>query len=465
MRRPLRLGVLGAGARGQEAYGRWMLEHPDRVELAAVADVREDRALRFADAAGSHPPVFSDWRELVDHLPELDLDAAVVALPDQLHVDPAIALADAGVPMLLEKPAAPTSAELERLAAHCARTGARVAVGHVLRFTPFWRTISELIGSPVFGQMLTLELRENIGFWHFAHSYVRGNWRQVATSSPMVLAKTCHDLDLIRWLAGRAPSTVYSVGSLTHFRTENAPDGAPEFCIDGCPAAADCPFYAPRYYLEALADVHGVPVTLLTEDTTPEGRRRALHVSDYGRCVYRSGNDVVDHQQTTMTFAGGLTANLTASAFTGRNTRDIAITGSHGQLVGNMETGRIELDLFAPTAVAPELSAGTVTGRHTRAPMGHGVWTIEARPEGADADDHRGHAGGDDGLMEAFVTALERDELGRDPVLSLDTAMDSHRMAFAAESSRLLGRPVQFTGAAGSAPGSAGAAIGSEGAA
>ncbi|TDE92660.1 Gfo/Idh/MocA family oxidoreductase [Occultella glacieicola] len=451
MSRPLRLGVLGAGARGQEAYGSWILAHPDRVELAAVADVREERALRFARAAGTNAAVFTDWRDLVCRLRDLDLDAAVVALPDQLHVDPAIALADAGVPMLLEKPAAPTSSELERLAAHCERTGARVAVGHVLRFTPFWRTVSELIGSPAFGRMLTLELRENIGFWHFAHSYVRGNWRRVATSSPMVLAKTCHDLDLIRWLAGRAPSTVYSIGSLTHFRAENAPDGAPEFCIDGCPAAAQCPFYAPRYYEDALAQTHGVPVTLLSEDTSPQGRRRALAVSDYGRCVYRSGNDVVDHQQTTLSFAGGLTANLTASAFTGRNTRDIAITGTRGQLVGNMETGRIELDLFAPDAEAPALTAGTVDGHHVRAPMGHRVWTIEARPEGADADDHRGHAGGDDGLMEAFVAALERGDLGRDPVLSLDAAMDSHRMAFAAESSRLLGKPVEFTGAAAAA--------------
>jgi len=441
---PLRIAVLGAGSRGREAYGRWMLEHPERTQVVAVVDTRIARAQAFAVAAGAQTRVYGRWQDLVADLGDLRLDAAVVALPDHEHVEPAIALADAGVAMLLEKPAAPTASELERLADNCARTGARVAVGHVLRFTPFWRTIKEIIDSPGFGRVLTIDLRENVGFWHFAHSYVRGNWSEARTSSPFALAKTCHDFDLIRWMAGEAPRTVFSVGELSFFRPENAPAGAPAFCIEGCPAERDCAFYAPRYYLDALRDVHGVPVALLTDDTSVDGRRKALHTSDYGRCVFRSTNDAVDHQQTTMSFRSGLVATLTASAFTGRNTRDVSISGTNGQVTGNMETGRLEVDLFSPTSTLPPLSFATVEATTVRPPMQHQAWTLTAKLPGRDAGDHRGHAGGDDGLMEGFVEALENGTLGADPQLSLAAAVDSHRMAFAAEESRLAGESIEL---------------------
>jgi predicted dehydrogenase len=440
--RPQRLVVIGAGGRGRDAYGRWVLAHPDRARVVGVADTSATRRAALAAESGDAAE-YADWQEAVADLGRLEADGVVIAVPDALHVDVAIAVADAGVPFLLEKPAAPGLPELTRLAAHVRRASARLAVGHVLRFTPFWRSVKQILDSGAIGRAMTLEVRENVGFWHFAHSYVRGNWRHSASSGAMVLTKTSHDLDLIRWLAGTTPESVYSIGELSWFRPENAPPGAPRFCLDGCPVADSCPFFAPRYYVDALEGVSGHPVHLLGADTSPEGRLAALRNGDYGRCVYRSDNDVADHQQTTMMFPGGLTASLTASAFTAENTRNIVITASAGQLSGHMETGEIVVDLFSPQATLPD---GLPAAEHEVAfkpPMGHERHTLRVRPPDADLGDHAGHAGGDAGLMSAFVDALATATVGEGE-LSFETALDSHLIAFAAEESRVSGQRLDY---------------------
>ena len=458
---PVRLAVLGAGGRGADAYGRWVRAHPDRARIVAVAEPDGARLDALAGTTAARSP---DWRDLVADLAHLRPDAVVVALPDALHVDAAVAVADAGLPMLLEKPAAPTLPALTELARVVHRTGARIAVGHVLRFTPFWRAVHAVVTSGALGDLATIEVRENIGFWHFAHSFVRGSWRSAAESSPMVLAKTCHDLDLIRLLAGAAPRTVSSEGSLLHFRPENAPDGAPARCTDGCPAAADCPFYAPRYYLDALRDVTGHPVTMLGADLSPAGRLAALRRGPYGRCVYRSDNDVADHQQTLLRFGSGLTATLTASAFTAENTRHLAITGTRGQLHGHMESGELRMDLFSPSGRLPETLVGPdappdveLVASGTDGPLGHATHTLVARPAAGsgDAAGAPRHAGGDDGLMDAFCRAVADGTVGSGD-LSFDTALDSHLMAFAAEESRAGAGVVEFGPWAATALGTAG---------
>ncbi|MEV5070684.1 Gfo/Idh/MocA family oxidoreductase [Microbacterium sp. LMI12-1-1.1] len=442
MTRAQRIVVIGAGGRGRDAYGRWIVEHPERAHLIAVSDVSAPRREALAAEAGGAAQ-YGDWRDVVADLHALRADGVVIAVPDALHVDVAIAVADAGVPFLLEKPAAPSLPELERLARHAAAASSRLAVGHVLRFTPFWRTVKRIVDSGAIGRPMTLEVRENIGFWHFAHSYVRGNWRSAEHAGAMVLTKTSHDLDLIRWIAGAPPESVYSIGELSWFREENAPPGAPRFCLDGCPVADSCPFFAPRYYVDALAEVSGHPVHLLGADTSPSGRLAALRTGDYGRCVYRSDNDVADHQQTTMMFPGGLTATLTASAFTAENTRNVAITGSAGQLTGHMESGEVVVDLFSPTATLPDDLPPAVHELQLKPPMGHERHTLRVVMPNADLGDHAGHAGGDAGLMAEFVDALGAGTVGEGE-LSFATALDSHLMAFAAEESRLTGRPIDF---------------------
>ena len=437
--RPVRLAILGTGNRGGDVYGGWALRHPDRARIVAVADPRHERRDRLAHAAGVvAADRFDDWRDLIAAAGRLQLDAVIVALPDREHVEPALAAAELGVDILLEKPAASTPEDLERISARARRLGARIFVGHVLRYTPFWQTVRQIVASGAIGRLLTIRHEENIGFWHFAHSFVRGNWRRADTSSPMVLAKTCHDLDLIHWLADAAPRTVASSGALTVFRPENAPPGAPQRCLDGCPAAESCAFYAPRFYVDALAGSDRWPITVLTTDPSPEGRLDALRTGPYGRCVYRCDNDVADHQQTVMNFADGLTATLSTSGLTGQNTRTVQLTGAAGELTGHMGSGRIVVDLFAPTAQLPPLPLARDLREDVRPPALQRTIELIAAPP----DDHAGHGGGDAALMEAFVTGVATGTLGEAHGASLEHALDSHRMAFAAEESRLTGATV-----------------------
>ncbi|UNX53234.1 Gfo/Idh/MocA family oxidoreductase [Georgenia sp. TF02-10] len=441
---PVRIAIFGTGGRGAEAYGGWILRHPDRAQVVAVAEPLHGRRDRFADRADVPAENrFPTWRALMAEVNRLDLDAVVVATPDTDHLEPAAAAAERGLAVLLEKPLARDEATLRELEQRLLPMQPRVAVCHVLRETPFWRSVHAVVASGTLGALVTIRHEENIGFWHFAHSYVRGNWRNVATSSPMALAKTSHDMDLLRWLAGAAPETVSSVGSLMHFRKENAPAGAPSHCVHGCPVADSCPFYAPRYYVERLANVDGWPVALLGDDVSREGRLRALAEGPYGRCVYRCDNDVADHQQTIFGFPGGLTASLSVSAFTGQNTRTFQVTGTRGELAGRMDTGQLRLQLFAPGQhELPDL--GTELMPSTTGPMDHDVLEWVAAPPRWDEADHRGHAGGDDALTERFVTAVESGDFDAHVTTTLAASLDSHWMAFAAERARRHGEVVRL---------------------
>lgn len=437
---PVRVAIFGAGGRGAETYGRWVLEHPDRARVVAIADPQAHRRDSFGERAGvATDNRFSHWRDLLTEADRLDLDAVVVALPDNDHIEPTVAAAERGLAILLEKPVAPDEQSLRELENRLTGLQARIAVGHVLRATPFWRAVQHVTSTGLLGDLVTIRMEENIGFWHFAHSFVRGNWRRTDTSSPMVLAKTCHDLDIIRWLAEQAPTQVSSVGSLRHFHSGNAPEGAPSHCVKGCPVADTCPFYAPRYYVDALADVDEWPVPLLGPDTSREGRLAALAEGPYGRCVYRSDNDVVDHQQSIFTFPSGLTASLTTSAFTGENTRTVQITGTRGEISGRMDTGELRLQLFSPAphdlGDLADSSADVRTSHN--GPLGHTVYEWHAGPTETDAGDHRGHAGGDDVLTARFIDAVASGDFEAHIDTTFAASLDSHWMAFAAERARL----------------------------
>ncbi len=443
--RPVRIAILGAGGRGHDAYGEWILEHPERATIAAVADISAHRRDALGDRAALPAQArFDSWKALLDRADQLELDAVIVALPDTEHVEPALRATELGLPTLLEKPVAVSIEALRRLTEAADGPGRLITVGHVLRHTPFWRTVADLVASGAIGALTSINLEENIGFWHFAHSYVRGNWRRSDLASPVVLSKTCHDLDLIRWLAGEAPDRISSMGHLSLFRAENAPAGAPKYCLDGCPVKDECAFYAPRYYVEALADRSGWPVAMLGPDLSPEGRLDALHDGPYGRCVFHNDNDVPDHQQTVLSFPSGLTATLSMSALTGENTRTVHLTGSRGEVHGHLSSGRLEVDLFGPQATLAPLSSAVVTGSATRWPLGHRVVELQVQTTERAEGDHRGHNGGDAGLMVAFLGEITAASPGAAQGTGLASALDSHWMAFAAEESRLQGRTVEW---------------------
>jgi predicted dehydrogenase len=410
--RGVTVALVGAGNRGAEVYGRHLLELAPAARVVAVADPDPVRLARAADLHGVAPEMrFPGWRELLDR--ERLADAAVIATPDQFHVEPARAALSLGYHLLLEKPIAPTAAGVEAIAAAAAESAGSVTVAHVLRYGELFGTIKGLLEQGRIGELVSVQHTENIGYWHFAHSYVRGNWRNLAGSSPMILAKSCHDLDLLRWLVGRPCLGLASYGGLHHFRRENAPVGSTERCTGGCAVERACPYSAVRIYLERFGGAPGWPNSVLTPEPSPERVRRELETGPYGRCVYRCDNDVADHQVVAMSFDGGVSATLTVSAFTEDNTRTVHLMGTHGEIHGHMGRGEIVLNDFA---------AGRSERTLVRA-SGHG------------------HAGADAALVRDFVARLRGEATG--PALTeLGASLESHRMAFAAEESRLQGRMV-----------------------
>lgn len=433
---PVRLAVVGAGNRGAHAYARYCLKHPDEARVVAVADPNAGRrdALGDAHSIDAHHR-HSDVYELLADGPKLD--GVVVATPDRMHVRPAEAALERGLDVLMEKPVTHDRDELLHLAVTEATSTGTITVGHVLRYTPFFQKIKLLLDEGRIGRLVTVQYTENVGYWHFAHSFVRGNWRRHDESSPMLLAKACHDLDMLRWLVGAPCREVTSMGGLTWFRSDMAPAGAPEHCIDGCPIGDTCPYNAERYYRHDLARHTGSPVSVITDDLSDEGRQRALH-GQYGRCVYRCDNDVADHQGVLLSFANGVTANLLVTGLTSENTRTLTLMGSHGEMRGHLERGEIEVREFGPGPHDSGMHADVDQYPAMAPPPGR-------RHELVQVKGGSGHSGGDEGIMRTFVRQCRQHrtgEIAEETHTRLDESIESHLMAYAAEEARQTGRAV-----------------------
>jgi len=395
MVQPVEAVMVGAGNRGYDAYGPYALRHPDEVRFIAVVEPHDERRRRFA-LAHDIPPErqFRTWEALYAR--------------GQI----ARALVNCTLDRMLEKPMSNTLAGNVRLVRAAEKHGRLLMVCHVLRYTAFFSALHQVIASGRLGDVITVEHRENVAYWHMAHSFVRGNWRNSQIESPMILAKCCHDMDILFWNLG-AVRRLNSFGSLIHYRSENAPPGAPERCTDGCPVADDCPFYAPRLY---LADRTGWPVSVISEDLSLEARRCALETGPYGRCVYRCDNDVVDHQTVNMAFESGATGVLFMHGHSYQEGRTMRYDGTRATLRGKFSYG------FGDSIEIHD----HLTGRVER-----------IDPQAGSS----GHGGGDEGVMAAFVKAL------RDPGAALTAAresLESHLMAFAAEEARVRGSIVRL---------------------
>jgi predicted dehydrogenase len=396
----VRLAVVGGGSRGEGAYGGWVLRHPDRARVVAVAEPRQVRRERFA-LSHNAPVAVADWRELLREGEKL-ADAVVIATPDAQHLGPTIAFAAAGYHILLEKPMAPTEEDCRRIAAAAERAGVIFAVGHVLRYTPYTKALKEALSA--IGDIVSVQHLEPVGFWHQAHSFVRGNWRRADQSSFMLMAKSCHDLDWLSYVVGRPIARVASFGSLKHFTPGNRPEGAADRCLD-CAVEPDCPYSAKRFYFGRLHEGrHDWPLDVVVDDFTDEAVTAALRDGPYGRCVYTCDNDVVDHQVVALEFAGGATGTFTMTAFNEGGHRQTRIFGTRGSLEGDGATVKVFDFLTGSTTV------------------------IEADTTG-------GHGGGDAGLMDAFIGAVATGN--RSLVLSgPEESLHTHLAVFAAEQAR-----------------------------
>jgi len=406
--------MVGAGARGA-TFADWALRHPSDARVVAVADPRAVRRDRLGDAHGVPAGRrFAGWREAAEA--GRVADAAVIATLDRDHLEPAVALAEQGYALLIEKPLAPSEAECVAIAEACERAGIVAAVAHVLRYTPYTRLVRRLLEAGAAGGIVHVEHLEPVGFWHQAHSYVRGNWRREDETGPMLLAKCCHDLDWLAHLVGRPCTAVSSFGALTYLRPEHRPDGAADRCLD-CALEPGCAWSAKRLYLGmAERGEDDWPVEVVAWPPTPANVERALLDGPYGRCVWACDNDVVDHQVVALQFGPDVTASLTMTAFTRMRERETRIFGTHGELRG--DGAGVDVYDFA-------------SGRTTHHPVEE---EISSR-----------HGGGDDGVMAAFVAAAAAGDPALVPTSPAET-LASHRMAFAAETARREGRVVALAG-------------------
>ncbi|MEV7640974.1 Gfo/Idh/MocA family oxidoreductase [Streptomyces rubiginosohelvolus] len=402
------LAIIGAGSRGA-SYAR-LAAAEGTATVTAVADPDPARRRALADEfAIPVQHVFADWRELTAS-PRL-ADAVVIATPDRLHTEPAIACANLGYALLLEKPMAPTEKEARRIVDAATRNDVLLAVCHVLRYTPYSVKLKELLDAGRIGSIVSIEHLEPVGWWHQAHSYVRGQWAVESESSSMLLAKSCHDIDWLTHVVDRPVEQVSSFGGLMHFRPENKPAGASDRCIT-CPVERACAYSAVRIYERFLGDpVHEKwPLGVLTDDVSPTGLRKALADGKYGACVYAGRNDVVDHQVVNLQFEGGATASFTMTAFTALDFRKTRIFGTVGSIEGDGQ--RITLhDFLTDTLETYDLSADG----------------------GASAAD--GHGGADTELIRAFIAAVSTGN--RSLVTSgPHESLQSHLVVWAAEQAR-----------------------------
>ena len=406
----MNLILIGAGQRGM-IYARYACQqgHP----VVAVAE--PDKARRETARTLLHIPeekCFSTAEELL-RLPRM-ADAAIIATMDRDHYSQAVAAMKLGYDLLLEKPISPDPAETLSIADTATGLGRRVVICHVLRYSPFFRKLREILDTGELGRIISIDHTENIGNYHIAHSFVRGNWRNEKLSSPIILQKSCHDLDLLLWLAGQSVRRIFSAGSLSFFRPENAPEGSAERCLD-CPAAGSCRFDARKVYLPVIGDW---PARVLTEDQTEAGVLEALRTGPYGRCVFRCDNDVCDHQSVAMEFEDGATAVFTLCGMTDRMHRTIHIMCEHGEIIGDDDPGEILINRFrscmTENSVQERILIGQVQGDHS---------------------------GGDVALMNAFLAAPEA---GKVLLSDITRSVESHLLAFAAEDSRHTGQAVEM---------------------
>ncbi len=404
------VAIIGAGSRGADAYGSLINQQKDKFKIVSLCDLRPERLTRFGELFGVDDSLlFTDENEFFK---EKRADLLVIATQDKDHYRHMMKAFELGYDVLAEKPITDNEQECIDLLNAQKKYGVKALICHVLRYSPLFTKLKEVVESGIIGRLVAIDAIESPGYWHQAHSYVRGNWRDTKKSTPMILAKCCHDLDLLQYYAGSKCKCVSSIGDLTFFNKENAPDYATKRCLD-CPQVDACPYSAKRVYVERWHDVGEPkdtwPFNVVTSaPVTEEKLLDAIKENEYGRCAFYCDNDAVDNQIVMMQFENGVKAQLTMNAFAG---------GRRYHLFGTL--GNVLLDGANITV--------TVFGNKEKS------CTIKATDL---IEKGHAHGGGDGKLLATLYDMLS----GNAPEsTSLSASIESHLMGIRAEESRLLG--------------------------
>ena len=407
------VAIAGLGGRGLHTYAKYQEKFPERMKITAIADI-DGRKVNYAKEKYNVPEerCFDSAESLLAR--EKLADVLIIATQDRQHRDHAVKALELGYDLLLEKPVAVTASDCIEIREAAHRAGRTVTVCHVLQYTAFFRKIREIIRSGVIGEPVTVNATENVGYWHQAHSFVRGNWRNDKIESPMILQKCCHDFNILCWLLDKECISVSSVGSLKYFKESNAPEGSAERCLD-CRYVKTCPYSAPNVYLDhkeigLRSGNNGWPCDILAENPTEELLLEAMRKGPYGRCVLRFDNNVVDHQIVNMQMQDDITVSLTMTGFTAYNYRELKVMGTLGEIVADQRLNLVTVTPFGGESTVYDITKLT--------------------------DDLSGHGGGDNHMMTEMFDALDAKTCAGSTV---DDAIASHLIAFAAEESRKNG--------------------------
>ena len=412
--RVLTVALIGAGLRGM-GYTNIMKENPGKFKVVAVAEPDEGRRNKIKKIHGiADNMCFESWTDILSK--DKLADIAMICTTDNMHYEVAMKAIELGYDLVLEKPVAPTAEQCRDIALAAKEKDVKVLVCHVLRYTSFFKKIKTLIMDGVIGEVMSVIHVEAVGNVHQSHSYVRGNWHCEKDSTPMILAKCCHDIDILQWLIDKPCKKVQSFGELTYFRKENAPKGAPVRCIDGgCPIEDTCPYNCRKLYYESKDNVWFRPACAsgIAKSPVPtdEEVMTALRTTDYGLCVFHANNDVVDHQIVNMEFEGGKTVSLTMNAFN-EGGRYIRIFGTKGELYANMSDTKISVYTFEDKKKRKVRVKGNLTTD--------------------------GHGGGDQGMIKEMYDYFSGNYNGF-CAADIDISVKNHLIGFAAEKARRSG--------------------------
>lgn len=409
------VAIAGLGGRGKDTYAKVAHKYPEEMKIAAIADIVPEKVRMVADEYGVPDEMCFESAEQMLARPKL-ADVMFICTMDKQHYAHAMAALERGYDLLLEKPISPDLSECKKIAETANRLGRRVVVCHVLRYTPFYQTLKAKMNAGVIGDIVAIQAMEQVGYWHQAHSFVRGNWRNAEQTSPMILAKACHDMDILTWLAGSDCRSLSSIGGLKEFRADRAPEGAADRCVD-CVYQESCPYSAVKFYLSKIRKGETRwPVNIVLENATEQTMLETLKTSPYGRCVYHCDNNVVDHQMVQMNMKNGVIINFVMSAFT-LGGRDLRVLGTKGMIEGNMDNGSLKIHVFD----------------------GYGGSKDEDIDVFALAEDFSGHGGGDNRLVRDLFEIVAGEKTAGSALTSIDKSVESHFISLAAEESRLNG--------------------------
>lgn len=422
--KPVTAVIVGAGHRAF-VYSELAKTNPDLLKIVGVADPNPVRRKKAMEYFGFSEDMCFDSAQALAEKGRL-ADAVINGTMDEQHLETAIPLLNAGYDMLLEKPFAVCEEDMRQIVDCAKKNNSKVMICHVLRYTPFYYAIKERIVNGEIGDIINIQMTEHVSYHHLSTSYIRGKWANSdKCHTTMLLAKCCHDIDLMMWFMSETkPVSISSFGSKFQFKPENAPENAGTICMKDCPLVDECVYSTKRLYIDhpdrwsfyVWDALEGI------ENPTIDDKIALMKTDNpYARCIYKCDNNVVDHQSVLVNFASGATGTHNMVGGSAEPRRNIHIIGTKGEIFGNFEESKFTVLKINPSPDAHNEECD--------------VEEIDLRVTGDMVGAYGGHGGGDERLAEDFVKFIR----GEQPSLACTSIFDSvagHLCVYLADKSR-----------------------------